>query len=134
MPFLDIHVIPMHDGSLSRTVYRKPTHTDLYLQWDSHHIISSKYSVVSTLHHRARAVGSNLQLLQKEEYLHKVLARCKYPAWALNRIKLKIRAQVQNNSKRGTSSSRSNSTNNQKPYMAVPYTKGLNDSLKEGMQ
>ena len=42
MPFLDILVIPEQDGSLSTTVYRKPTHTDLYLQWDSHHTVSAK--------------------------------------------------------------------------------------------
>ena len=95
MPFLDILVIPMNDGSLNTTVYRKPLHTDLYLQWDSHHTMSSKYSVVSTLHHQARAVCSSPQHLQEEEeHLHKVLARCKYPAWALNRVKLKIKAPV----------------------------------------
>ena len=26
----------------------KPTHTDQYLQWDSHHHISAKYSVTNT--------------------------------------------------------------------------------------
>ena len=32
IPFLDILVMPNEDGNLSSTVYRKPTHTDLYLQ------------------------------------------------------------------------------------------------------
>ena len=47
MPFLDTLVTPCSDGSLNTKVYRKPTHIDLYLQWDSHHTIAAKYSVVS---------------------------------------------------------------------------------------
>ena len=46
MPFWDTLVIPQPDGSLSTTVYRNPTHTDLYLQWDSLHTIAAKYSMV----------------------------------------------------------------------------------------
>ena len=67
MPFLDILITPEEDDSLKTTVYRKPTHTDLYLQWDSHHSIPSKYSVVGTLYHRAKPICSNSQLLQEEE-------------------------------------------------------------------
>ena len=48
MPFLDILITSEEEGSLSTSVYRKPTHTDLYLQWDSHHILTSKYSVIGT--------------------------------------------------------------------------------------
>ena len=97
MPFLDILIIPNEDGSLSPTVYRKPTHTDLYLQWDSHHTISSTFSVIGTLHHRAQTVCSNPQLLQQEEdHLYKALTKCKYPAWVLNRIKIKTKNPAQN--------------------------------------
>ena len=58
LPFLDVLVIPQADGSISTAVYRKPTHTNQYLQWDSHHEISAKYSVISTLFHRAKEVCS----------------------------------------------------------------------------
>ena len=37
IPFLDNIVKPENDGKLSITVYRKPTHMEQYLQWDSHH-------------------------------------------------------------------------------------------------
>ena len=39
MPFLDMLITPTEDGRLNTTVYRKPTHTDMYLKWDSHHPI-----------------------------------------------------------------------------------------------
>ena len=42
------------EGRLKTTVYRKPTHTNQYLHWDSHHAIPSKYSVIGTLFHRAK--------------------------------------------------------------------------------
>ena len=48
IPFLDTMVKPEANGSLSITVYRKPTHTDQYLQWDSHHNLSAKFSVINT--------------------------------------------------------------------------------------
>ena len=46
IPFLDTIVKPEVDGKLSITVYRNPTHTDQYLQWDSHHHLSVKYNVL----------------------------------------------------------------------------------------
>ena len=90
IPFLDILIIPEKEGRLTTTVYRKPTHTDLYLQWDSHYNIPSKYSVIGTLFHRAYTICSSPQHLQKEEqHLTSALKRCKYSTWALNRVKLK---------------------------------------------
>ena len=50
--FLDTIVKPEADGRLSITVYRKPTHTAQYLQWDSYHHLSAKYSVINTFTHR----------------------------------------------------------------------------------
>ena len=80
MPFLDVLITPRKDGSLDTTVYRKPTHADLYLQWDSNHTLTSKYGVVGTLHHRAQLICSSPELLQQEEkHLHRALTKCKYP-------------------------------------------------------
>ena len=67
IPFLDILIIPEEDGRLKITVYRKPTHTDLYIHWDSHHTIPSKYSGIGTLYHRVKTICSSPQQLQDEE-------------------------------------------------------------------
>ena len=91
IPFLDTMVKPEADGGLSITVYRKPTHTDQYLQWDSHHNLSAKFSVINTLSHRAQTVCSNPELLKQEkEHLRKALTQCKYPKWALDRVEKRL--------------------------------------------
>ena len=41
LPFLDILIKPDQEGRLHTTVYRKPTHTDQYLHWDSLHPVPS---------------------------------------------------------------------------------------------
>ena len=91
IPFLDAIVKPEADGTLSITVYRKPTHTDQYMQWDSHHHLSAKFSVIHTLSHRASTVCSKPELLQQEkDHLSKALTKCKYPKWALDKVEKRL--------------------------------------------
>ena len=131
MPFLDTLVTINEDGSLSTKVYRKKTHTDLYLQWDSHHSIAAKYSVINTLHHRARAVCSNKQLLEEEEeHLQKVLTENKYPMWALNRVKIKNKATKNQEQRRPKNTNTNTTIGSKKSYMVLPYVKGLSESMK----
>ena len=102
IPFLDVLIIPDEEGNLKTTVYTKPMHTDLYLQWDSKHTVSSKYSVVGSLQHRANTICSNKELLRSEEHhLAEALTRCKYFTWTINKAKMKTKTAV-NNNKKGT--------------------------------
>ena len=48
IPFLDTTASRDSDGLLTNTVYRKPTHTDQYLAYDSHHLQSVKRVIVSS--------------------------------------------------------------------------------------
>ena len=48
---MDVLVI-RHDKTLRKQVYRKPTHTDRYLRFDSHHPQHQKLAVTKTLHDR----------------------------------------------------------------------------------
>ena len=87
IPLLDTTVKPENDGKLSITAYRKSMHMDQYLQWDSHHHLSVKYSVISTLTHRAKTVCSNPHLHQNEmQHLRKALTNCNYTKWALDKV------------------------------------------------
>ncbi|KAJ0039381.1 hypothetical protein NL108_016169 [Boleophthalmus pectinirostris] len=56
IPFLDIKIQHIADGSIKITVYRKPTHTDQYLLWTSQHPTAHKLSVVRTLLERATLI------------------------------------------------------------------------------
>ena len=53
LPFLDTLTKPPPNSTES-TVYRKTTHTDRYLDYNSNHLISAKLSVIHTLIHRAK--------------------------------------------------------------------------------
>ena len=131
MPFLNILITPEEDGSLKTSVFRKTPHTDLYLQWDSHHTIPSNYSVGCTLYHRATTVFSNPQLLQEEEeHLFKALKRCKYPTWAINRARMKSQNPNRNRTRRTEIQTGPNS-NKQNLYMVVPYHQGLSERIKK---
>ena len=86
--------------------------------------------MIGTLLYRAKTICSDPQLLkQEEDHLYKALSDCKYPAWALNRIKMKIR----NPTKKGNNNNqnRSGTDTFQKPHIIVPYHRGLSESFKK---
>ena len=56
LPYLDTLISRVLNGRLSTTVYRKPTQTDRYLAYDSHHPQSAKFSVVDSLLKRAENI------------------------------------------------------------------------------
>ena len=55
VPFLDTLVTTQHNGTLATSVYMKPTHTDQYLELNSHHH-KGPNTVLLAIGHRARAV------------------------------------------------------------------------------
>ena len=59
LAFLDCEVKVGVGGRLFVSVYRKPTHTDQYLRFDSHHPLEHKLGVIRTLYHRADNVPTD---------------------------------------------------------------------------
>ena len=58
LAFLDVRVNRTATCKLWTTIYHKPTHTDRYLQFNSHHPLHHKLAVAKTLYHR---IDSNIQ-------------------------------------------------------------------------
>ena len=50
--FLDTEVNVMVNGSIKFKIYRKPTHTDQYLNFTSNHHISQKLGIIATFQNR----------------------------------------------------------------------------------
>ena len=65
LAFLDT-LLKWNNAEISVLVYRKPTHTDQYLYYSSHHQTSCKESVVSSLFNRAYSIITNKDDLHKE--------------------------------------------------------------------
>ena len=87
IPFLDTIIIPEADDTFTIEVYRKHTHTDLYLPWDSSYNLAAKYSVIKTLTHRTHTICSTPKLIEKElQRLEEVLGQCKYPIWVIKNV------------------------------------------------
>ena len=136
-PILDSIVKPEADGNLSITVYRKPTHTDQYLQWDSQHHLPAKFSVIHTLTHRAQTVCINPELLCKEKaHLRKALTQCKYPKWTLDKVEKRLnkpsREVTDGANNQGTTGTQpSTSEDKTNSHIVIPYTQGLCESIKK---
>ena len=121
IPFLDTLIIPKKNGTLSVGVYRKPTHTDLYLPWDSNHHLSAKYSVIKTLTHRAHTICSTPEHLATElKHLEEALGHCKYPSWAIKKIfkQQHLRKEKKHQPKRTNQLTK-------KSHIIIPYTPGI---------
>ena len=114
IPFLDSKVTPGPNNTVHIIVYRKPTHTDQYLHWDSSHFITAKNSVYNTLAHRAKVVSSTSEDLTKElEHLRKALMQCQFPSWALNRLQHQFQQKHNLNNNNNTQEEEQASHNNQ---------------------
>nr|XP_054761191.1 uncharacterized protein LOC129267566 [Lytechinus pictus] len=80
LAFLDTEVHRQTDGTLKTTVYRKPTHTDQYLRYDSHHPHAVKRGLIKCLYDRAnRIVTQPSDLSPEQRHLQSALTLNGYP-------------------------------------------------------
>ena len=81
LAFLDTAVLREPDGRLTTSAYRKPTHTDQYLTYYSHHLQSEKRGIARCLHERAKHLVTKPSVISEEKkYLSSVLVSNGYPS------------------------------------------------------
>ena len=108
-----VHVLP--DKSTKITVYRKPTHTDQYLDFRSNHHIKQKIGLISTFEHRVNTLVTKEEDKKKEmKHVRKALKRCGHPMWSLHRKK-RVNPREEKTERRGR--------------VVLPYVKGVSENL-----
>ena len=84
MAFLDVW-ISNQDGKLALKTYRKPTHTELYIKWQSFVPLKHKINLVRNLLHRAYKICNSYLLIHEDfKIISTMLEKNGYPTGFLN--------------------------------------------------
>ncbi|KAL9963165.1 hypothetical protein ACROYT_G032340 [Oculina patagonica] len=146
LAFLDTCVHVNEDGSTKTTVYRKPTHTDQYLNFTSNHHLQHKRSVLRTLLHRAELLVSEEEDKAKEvQHIQSALLANGYKRWMF-KVPSRPSPTSQANNTSETTRPISKITKTRKPNTSaepvaafkstavLPYVKGLSEQLRRCLQ
>ncbi len=121
LPMLDTLFSRQEDGSLKCSVYRKPTHTDQYLHFGSHHPLQHKLGVIRTLMHRADTIiTSEEDKIKEVKHVKQCLEQCGYKPWVYNvcdnKEKEKLKAKNKDRPKA-------------KGSVVIPFVKGISEPM-----
>ena len=121
--FLDTSVYREPDGRLTTSVYRKPTHTDQYLAYDSHHPQSVKRGIVKCLYDRAKRLVTKPSVIAGEKkHLSSVLVSNGYPSSFVQKIT------------KARTTPRREPVAEFKSTAVLPYVQGVSESLRRCLE
>ena len=124
LPFLDVMLERGDDGMITTSVYRKPTNTNKYLNFKSHHPIHVKRGVVKSLFDRARKVtNSSKELYQEQQHLHQILAGNGYSESIIRSGSIKSSAPAKGKSD-------NIDLDHKTPVLVIPYVSGLSENIR----
>lgn len=122
LPFLDVMVIKDSlNNTLTTSVYRKDTHTNRYLHYNSHHHPRIKTGIISCLKHRAKTICSDSLVQQELNHLKDVFITNGYPP----RV-------IQNTMTKQKSTMTTPPSDDPKPAtLYLPYIKGVSEKIEK---
>ena len=114
-------------GCIQVSVYRKPTHTDKYLDYNSHHPSQHKRSVINTLLHMAQEIPStDAEWSRERKHVIKVLRDKNYPMSFIRSCKSYHNSFRRSLSTNGSSSASALSAS---PFNVLPYIRGVSEKI-----
>lgn len=117
LAFLDV-LITRTECRFKTSVYRKPTFTGQYLNFDSHHPYSVKHGIVRCLQHRAQTISSDSHTYHQEmTRLKNTLRRNNYPDSIL--------------STKGNNRVREENDSQKPPTVCLPYMRGVSEKIQK---
>ena len=121
IPMLDTLIHRQPNGSLICSVYRKPTPTDQYLDFKSHHPLQHKLGVIRTLMYRADTIVSlEEDKIKEREHVKNSLKNCGYQDWVFQiGINKEVNKQQQRNKERPRA----------KGSVVIPYVQGISEHM-----
>ena len=116
--YLDVKTKVKEDGSLIFDIFRKPTHTDQYLNFKSNHHANHKIGLVSTLRHRKENIITEEEdKIKEDDHIKKVLKVNNYPDWALKERKKKPPKTTEEEEEEN------------RGRIMIPYLKGISEKI-----
>ena len=95
LAFLDVLITKADNGTLTTQVYRKKTHTDQILNYNSNHPTQHKVSCIKTLFNRIDTHCNTDQSKQDErKYLYSTFYKNDYPLDFINKVLQHIKQQT----------------------------------------
>ncbi len=128
IPFLDTLIVRKPDKSVKLLVYRKATHTDQYLSFQSHHPLQQKLGVIRTLMDRCHSIVTEPEDKEKEmSHIKTALKVCGYPEWSF----VKVEQQQKQKQELGKNKKQPEKTEEKKVGIVIlPYVRGCTEQLQ----
>ena len=125
------------DSCINVTVFRKQTHTDRYLHFNSHHPASAKRAAVRSLFDRARNITLRKEDLWKEEHLTTTFRQNGYPLPFIRAISSSIQkpsAPPEEEPDEEPDDEESQKEEEKQPLAVIPYVSGVSERIRKACE
>ena len=111
-------------------IYRKPTHTDQYLNFNFHHPVVHKLSGVRTLLERSKSLVTDSEDKEKEDtHVEEILRTCGYAEWSFRKVKRQNDLKTVQKKK-----AKQHHPSVKRPLVVIPYVELISEAVATTMR